>query len=167
MQCNCLQFVFPTFSFCNCHIIRLCSRLLCVITMLCFWLQKAGEDKSVDKLDLLTEFNQHKIAVACLERDNVAMESMIKQLEVTLLSTYCLQRPMEVECTGSGSASRCSYRRLSFALFLLAIIWLALLMSAIALAIKAFHFRCKETCSPDTYNMLLVFCYPLSHINLI
>lgn len=52
--------------------------------MLCVLLQKSGEDKSVDKLDLLTEFNQHKIAVACLERDNVAMESMIRQLEVTL-----------------------------------------------------------------------------------
>ncbi|VDK25422.1 unnamed protein product [Taenia asiatica] len=57
--------------------------LLCIQRALS---EKAGEDKSVDKLDLLTEFNQHKIAVACLERDNVAMESMIKQLESAVAS---------------------------------------------------------------------------------
>ncbi|EUB62430.1 hypothetical protein EGR_02562 [Echinococcus granulosus] len=43
--------------------------------------EKPNEDKSVDKLDLQTEFNQHKIALACLERDNMAIESMIKWLE--------------------------------------------------------------------------------------
>uniref|UniRef100_A0A915ETK8 SAM domain-containing protein n=1 Tax=Echinococcus canadensis TaxID=519352 RepID=A0A915ETK8_9CEST len=43
--------------------------------------EKPNEDKSVDKLDLQTEFNQHKIALSCLERDNMAMESMIKRLE--------------------------------------------------------------------------------------
>ncbi|VDM23633.1 unnamed protein product [Hydatigera taeniaeformis] len=52
-----------------------------LIAKLCFPFQKSSEDKPVDKLELLTEFNQHKIAMACLERDNVAMESMIKQLE--------------------------------------------------------------------------------------
>ncbi|CDS42036.1 hypothetical protein EmuJ_000973100 [Echinococcus multilocularis] len=43
--------------------------------------EKPNEDKSVDKLDLQTEFNQHKIALACLERDNMAMDSIIKRLE--------------------------------------------------------------------------------------
>ncbi|KAL5110967.1 Liprin-beta-1 [Taenia crassiceps] len=57
--------------------------LSCIQTALS---EKSSETKPVERLDLLTEFDQHKMAVACMERDNVAMESMIRQLESAVAS---------------------------------------------------------------------------------
>nr|CDS25466.1 hypothetical protein HmN_000120600 [Hymenolepis microstoma] len=43
--------------------------------------QKSKENNSSDRLDLLTELNQHKISMACLERENLSLISAIKQLQ--------------------------------------------------------------------------------------
>ncbi|KAM7538142.1 hypothetical protein Aperf_G00000073346 [Anoplocephala perfoliata] len=60
--------------------------------------QKSKENNSIDSLDLLTELNQHKISLACLERDNIALTSLTKQLqsEVSSLSVTVGQQCNEL-----------------------------------------------------------------------